>query len=257
MPRITHVLRGLALAALATSAGAVPAVDPIFADGFEAPPILRYPFDGDGTSIGTLAGYTMTPVSAAYSAGKFDQAISFPSAASYASVDGMRTVLGSLAKVTVGFWYYQSAFLSPSIWSLSNRSTAPYGGIALYESASQVGLCVSTASSAFIGGSCANFPAPATGAWHHWIIRYAGTGSGPGQGGPVNIYIDDVLVHTTANDASNDPVFSSAIPDTLSIGGNGALMDDLRIYDNVFSPAQQCEYIIGGVWTGGSTCALP
>ena len=30
-------------------------------------------------------------------------------------------------------------------------------------------------------------------AWHHVIIRYAGTGTGTGQGAGVDVYYDDVL----------------------------------------------------------------
>ena len=131
-----------------------------------------------------------------------------------------------------------------------------YGGIEIGEVSSLATLCVSTATIRYVGGSCDTYSPPSLGTWHHWIIRYEGSGTGAGEGGPVSIYIDDVLVFTQINDPSNDPVFSSAMPDVLYVGGDGARMDDLRIYGDVFSQAQQCSYILGGAWTG-SGCTLP
>lgn len=82
-------------------------------------------------------------------------------------------------------------------------------------------------------------------------------GTGSGEGGPVSVYVDDVLKLTKANDGSNNPVFTpTGIPDVMYVGGNGALMDDVRIYDVVFSPAGQCTYVVGGVWSNGA-CTLP
>ena len=76
------------------------------------------------------------------------------------------------------------------------------------------------------------------------------------QSNIVSIYLDAVLKLTVPDDLSNDTVFGSGISDTLYIGGNGAFMDDLRIYDRVFTPAEQCVRIINGVWDG-SGCILP
>jgi hypothetical protein len=50
-----------------------------------------------------------------------------------------------------------------------------------------------------------------------------------GQGGDTEICVDDVLVHTRPNDAAKNPVFT---------------------------PAEQCERIIGGTMQG-TTCQLP
>lgn len=252
--RAIPALFGLAFATCA-SATALP--DYIFGDGFEPGPLLWYRFEGDATNTGSLSGYALTVSNATYSAGKVGQAISF-GANGYASVAGMKNVLGVLGQVTVGFWIYESAVADRGYWDVGNRSIAPYGGITFYESTSfsTLSVCVSNTTSAYVAGSCLSFAAPAPGAWHHWIISYAGTGTGSGQGGPVNIYLDDVLKLTVNDDASNNPVFSSGISDTLYIGGNGGLMDDLRIYDRVFTPAEQCARIINGAWTG-SNCALP
>jgi hypothetical protein len=251
--RAVPTLLGLAFA---TSLGATPAPSYIFGDGFEPGPLLWYRFEGDATNTGSLSGYTLTLSNATYDAGEFGQAISFGTNG-YAYVAGMQNALGVLPQVTVGFWIYESAVASRDYWDVGNRSTPPYGGVSFYENMiSTTAVCVSNTTDPLVTGSCPFFASPTTGAWHHWIISYAGTGTGSGQGGPVNIYLDDVLQQTVSNDASNNPVFNSGISDTLYIGGNGALMDDLRIYDRIFTPAEQCARIIDGVWTG-SSCILP
>jgi hypothetical protein len=232
--RAIQILFGLFLA---TSAAAE-APDYIFGDGFESSPILWYPFEGDSTNTGSLSGYALSLSNATYDAGKFGQAISFGTNGS-ASVTGMKSVLGVLPRVTIGFWIYESAIADRDYWDVGNRSTVPYGGVTFYENSnSTIAVCVSTAFDLYVTGSCPFFGSPTTGMWHHWIIMYAGTGTGVGQGGPVSVYLDDVLQLTIANDVSNDPVFNPGISDTLYIGGNDAPVDDLRIYDRVFTPAE-------------------
>jgi hypothetical protein len=101
------------------------------------------------------------------------------------------------------------------------------------------------------------FAAPAAGAWHNIIIRYAGTGTGAGQGAAVQVYEDDVLTTTVNNDIANNPVFNPGMTDTLSIGvGPGIALDEVRIYNLAFSVAEQCTVVIGGTWTG-TACTLP
>ena len=246
------ILTSLALVS-SPRAGAATLSDYVFGDGFERGPILWYRFEGDATNAGSLSGYAMTLNDATYDVGKFGQALSFGTTG-YASVAGMKGVLGALPQVTIGFWIYESVLSVRSYWDVGNRSTAPYGGVTFYEMAPDTAVCVANASEPFVTGSCPFFQAPAAGAWHHWIISYSGTGTG--QGGPVNIYLDDVSQLTVSDDPPNNPIFNSGISDTLYIGGNGALMDDLRIYDHVFTPAEQCARIIDGAWNG-SSCTLP
>jgi hypothetical protein len=164
MPRTTHrVGRICALQAVLPAGADAAQVDPIFADGFESAPLLHYLFDGDGVNIGTRSGYDMTVVGAGYDVGKFGQSLSFGTGG-YGDVGGMRVAVGSLAKVTVGFWYYMSAPLSAqTIWSLDNNSTLPYGGIQVGESGSDASVCVSTTTSRYVSGSCGTFAAPPIG----------------------------------------------------------------------------------------------
>jgi len=67
--------------------------------------------------------------------------------------------------------------------------------------------------------------APAAGAWHNVILRYAGTGTGAGQGANVEVYGNNVLIQTIPNDVMNNPVFSFGIYDTLSIGTGGVAFE--------------------------------
>jgi hypothetical protein len=221
-------------------------------------PELWYSFDGTGANSGTLTGYSLSTFgTTSFVAGKFGLALQFGTGG-YATVTGMRALLGAAAQATIAFWMYQSAQLSAqAFWDDDNRQTAPYGGVQLGQTAGQISVCASTTSNAFLGGSCNGFASPSVLAWHHWLIRYSGTGTGAGQGGPVEIYVDGALVHTRANDVSNDPVFTATgIPDAMTIGGNGGIMDDLRIYSRTFTQAEQCTRIIGGSWSG-SACTLP
>lgn len=263
-----RLARALAIVAvtIAADAGiadawALPAEeDLVFREGFEQYTLLRYAFDGDGTNTGGLPGYTMTVVDSTFESGKVGQGVSFGSAG-YAYVAGMQGVLGIYPQITIAFWYNETAPLSAqSFWSDINRSTAPFGGVQLGESTGiggGISVCVATTTNSLLAGTCNGFVSPGTGAWHHWIIRYAGTGTGAGQGGPTDIYVDDVLMLTRANDASNNPVFTTAgIPDTMYIGGSGATMDDLRIFNHAFTQAEQCTIVIGG-WWNGTGCTLP
>ena len=72
----------------------------------------------------------------------------------------------------------------------------------------------------------------------------------------MEIYEDDVLVMTIPNDASNDPVFSSGMSDSLYMGTAGIALDDVRVYDHLFTVGEQCSEILAGTWDGQS-CAVP
>jgi hypothetical protein len=121
-------------------------------------------------------------------------------------------------------------------------------------------LCVASTTSSLLGGSCVSqWPSPTKFAWHHYIIRYDGTGTAAGQGAQtIDVYLDGgaTPVASTPNDAAMNPVFNAGLYDPLGIGAGGVLMDDIKIFNQVFTPQQQCQLIIGGAWTGTS-CTLP
>lgn len=227
-------------------------------DGPAAPtPVLYWSLDNTANNSGALLGYALTtPAGVGYAPGKFGMAAAF-GGGQYAYVDGMHASLTTYAKVTIGFWMKEPGNVpGQAFFDCNNRSTSPYGGVQLGLTSTSVAACVSTTTNSYLSGGCNGFTAPSANAWHHWLLRYDGAGTGTGQGAPLEIYVDGVLVHTRANDAANNPVWNPGAPDRLYLGVPNAQLDDVRIYNQVFSPADQCQFVIRGTWTG-ATCALP
>ena len=220
-------------------------------------PQLHWTLDGNVNNAGALSGYTLTtPSGISYGAGKVGQAAML-GGQQYTYVDGMNTSLTTYPKVTIGFWMKEPGNLQgQAFFDCNNRQTAPYGGVQMGLTGSSVAVCVSTSSTAFLSGGCNGFTAPSANTWHHWILRYDGSGVGAGQGAATEIYIDNVLVHTRANDSANNPVWNPGAPDRLYLGVPSSMLDDVRIYNQVFSLADQCTYVVRGTWTGTS-CTLP
>ncbi len=221
-------------------------------------PKFHWTFDGNTNNTGSVTGFALqTPAGINYVTGRIGTMAGSFASGQYSNVAGMRAQLGTYAKVTFAWWQQDPGNASSvAILDDNNRSTSPYGGVQLGFSGSTTSLCVSTTTNAFLSGSCGGPNSPSANAWHHWIIRYDGTGTGTGQGGPTDIYVDDVLLYSRANDSSNNPVFTSAIPDTFTFGAPGFVVDDLKIFDQTFDVATQCTGVIGGTYSG-STCTLP
>jgi hypothetical protein len=223
------------------------------------PPVLYWTMEGNVNNSGSLSGYTLTtPAGITYVTGKFGQAANY-AIGQYAYTDGARASLGTYADVTIGMWMKEPGSVQGTAFlDCNNRQTAPYGGVQMGLTSSMVSVCVSTTTNSFLSGSCNGFTAPTPNVWHHWLVRYDGTGTGTGQGGVTEIYVDDVLVHTRANDGSNNPVFSpTGILDRFYVGGAGnTQVDDVRVYNQVFSRQDQCTFVMRGTWTG-SSCTPP
>jgi hypothetical protein len=117
-------------------------------------------------------------------------------------------------------------------------------------------LCAASTTHSLLGGSCQSATGPSANVFHHWILRYDGTSATATNGGaPVDLYVDGNSFLTQAN-ASSEPVFSSAIPDVITIGTAGVALDELVIYDQVFDLQTQCTQIVGGTFANG-TCTPP
>lgn len=227
-------------------------------DASTVQPILQWSFENNGNNTGSTSGYALSLHGAtSYVSGKLGQAAQFGSGA-YASVAGMKGVLAIYAQYTISFWLYVDApNASNAFFDFENRTTAPYGGVQIaYPSASTFSFCVASTSNPYISGSCASSTGPATASWHNVILSYAGTGTGAGQGAALDVFVDDVLAKTIANDTANDPIFSSGISDTLYVGAPGFTLDEIRIYATTFTQDLQCTTVIGGTWNG-SSCTLP
>ena len=100
------------------------------------------------------------------------------------------------------------------------------------------------------------------GTWHHIAWRYAGTGTGAGEGADVEIYFDGDLVATI----DNAMMESILTPDILQDGvicKEGSMMgqpnfqvDDFKIWGATYDVATQCEVVVGGTWENNG-CTLP
>ena len=220
-------------------------------------PRLRWSFDGNLDNTGSVSGVTLSaPAGISYGAGKIGQAGAF-GGGQYSLATGVRAVLGSYPKVTIAFWLKEPGTLqSTSVVDCINRSTSPYGGIQLGFAGTSGALCVATTTSSLLGGGCGGITSPSVNSWHHWIIRYDGAGLGTGQGGDTTVWVDGVLAATQVNDNAKNPVFTSSIPDALYLGAPTTQLDDVRVYDQVFTPAEQCTFLVGGT-VAGATCTLP
>src|SRR5262249_41622309 len=143
-------------------------------------------------------------------------------AGQFAQVSGMKNVLGTFAKVTIGFWLKEPGTLNAvGVLDCINRNTSPFGGVQLGFSTTTSSLCVSTTTNSLLGGNCGGPGAPPANAFHHWIIRYDGTGTGAGQGGATQLFIDNSLALTRMNDTAMSPVFATGISDMLFVGAPG------------------------------------
>src|SRR5262245_32341228 len=155
-------------------------------------PKLHWTFDGNTNNSGSLNGFALaTPGGVSFITGKAGMAASF-GAGQFAQVSGMKNVLGTFAKVTIGFWLKEPGTLNAvGVLDCINRNTSPFGGVQLGFSTTTSSLCVSTTTNSLLGGNCGGPGAPPANAFHHWIIRYDGTGTGAGQGGATQLFIDN------------------------------------------------------------------
>ena len=93
--------------------------------------------------------------------------------------------------------------------------------------------------------------------WHHLILRHAGTSTTAGGGADLQIYLDGRPAGVVA-DPGGTPFFSDLSDDLLLGAYSRLLIDELRVYDRVFSEAEQCTSLLGGSWDGSArACQLP
>jgi hypothetical protein len=223
-----------------------------------ATPILWYKFDGNANNSGSLgATYNGNASSVTYVSGKVGQGVQFGStSSSYITIPNSATPLSSWYTYTIGVWFYEASTLNWAyLWDFRTAS----GGCESYHGVNPSITTCCSGSSGSVG--CRSFT-PTVATWHHLILRYAGTSTSPGGGAPLQLYLDGTLVNTIPN-ASGNVIFSSSQLTNLVIGLDAALseatnfiLDELKVYNQVFTEAEQCTIVIGGTW-GGSSCTLP
>lgn len=214
-------------------------------------PLLRYTFDGNLTNSGSSAGFAGTATNTSFVAGKFGQAIKFDGSPSTGvGFAATAALLSGGFKWTISLWYRDDVLEANTLlWS--NRGTT--GGWETYHGASTESMTTCS------DGGCLSYPTTASPAWRNLIFRYDGVSAIVGA--PVEIFLDGVLVGSLTNPAAL-PLATAGTTDMKMGGQSGGSgrsvfsVDELRVYNAVFTAAQQCTQIIGGTWTGTS-CTLP
>lgn len=224
-------------------------------------PLLRYTFDNTLASTGELTGVAGTYSGGTFQAGKFGQGLKLDGAAgSMATLKGTRALFSTTSyKWTIAFWYQEPTSVA-NTWFFDFR-TPGGGGWETYHGGSSSQIVTCWTAGGLTGCGPNTFPTPVTSlAWHHLLFRY--DAAARGQGAPIQIYLDGNLATTIAN-ATNAPIISKSAGDIAlanrAYGGYGAVIvvDDAQVYDETFTPSEQCVLVIGGTWTGTGPCVLP
>lgn len=216
-------------------------------------PLLHYSFDGDALNRGAFTGYHGTAGTVTYPAGKFSQAIEFDGTdATGVVLAESRLLLGADFEWTIAFWFREDVLKTDSRLLAMRGIGEGLGGWETYHGASSATLTTCS------DGGCMSITTPATGVWHHLLMRYDGESATVGA--PVDFYLDGAYVGSIANEAR---IPMTAGMRDLAFGrdpfyGHPSLfhVDEVKVFNAVFTPAEQCTRAIGGTWTG-TQCTLP
>lgn len=219
-------------------------------------PMLHFRFDGNANNDGVLgSSFDGSTVDVTWVAGVDGDAVKFTSATDSAvSIPETAEVMSDYPVYTVAFWLREDSS-EPNERTVHSNDADGEGCSAFYHPATGGddwhGCCAGSS-----GGEQCWTPQDWTdydiGQWHHLILRYEGTSTDPGGGGPIDVYLDGNPVATIANSESH-VLFGVGQATDLTIGaGTDAYVDDYRVYNNVFDEATQCEALVGRVWDGGS-----
>ena len=214
--------------------------------------LLQYRFEGNVDNTGALSGYNGTATSVTYPEGRFGSAIKFDgTSATGATLTGTSSVFGMGSKWTISLWFREDVKNAETLlW----RFRGSIQGWETYHGVTEPGQRMITCSD----GGCLSFISD-PGLWHSLIYRYDGVSNTVGA--PVAIYVDGVLAGQIDNTAAI-PLVGSGVTDirlgnlTGILGPSVFYIDEFRVYNQVFSIAQQCTDIIGGSWSG-TACTLP
>jgi hypothetical protein len=231
------------------AAGAADPTPAEHAVAYTVAPLLRYYFEASASNGGVLEGYDGTAGSVTYPLGKLDKAIKFDgSATTGLTLTGTEALLRRDHQWTMSLWFREDAGKSNT--NLLDFRTV--GGWHIYHGVN--GSLLTTCAV----GQCLSF-ASTFGVWRHLVYRYAGESAT--VGGPLEVWLDGALVGTIAN-PDRTPMTMDLMHDIV-LGADdaywdGALfyVDDLRLYNAVYAPAEQCTRVMGGTWAGTS-CTMP
>ena len=232
---------------------ATPAVDTVTVADRD---LLRYPFDADGVNAGGLApDYRAIVGTASYVAGRYGSAVKFDgSTTGGIRIPGVDTLFTQSNEWTIALWFREDSVVKNTVL-FELRATDADGNDRGWETyhGGYPDAMLHTCSAA----GCATFAAP-VGVWHNIVYRYAAPSIS--AGGPLEIWFDGALVATLPN-ANNVPLMTHVSAE-LRLGYYGPYgssgqygkftVDELRVFDRTFTPAEQCTVVSYGTWNGSS-----
>ncbi len=224
--------------------------------------MLWHEFDGDGTNMGQTPGYdAVMDAAITYVAGKYGQGAQCAGEGPGVTIPNLRDLLVQHPNLTMSVWVYEDSYMPDS--NVLDLRIGGGGGWKTYHGAGgrdHFTTCVSGTNSFAACG--ASFVSP-TAVWVPLSWRYAGMGTQSGEGAPLEIYLDGVLVDMVTID-NNKPLVNESmkLDGTLCsvIPGNGAndIVDDFEVWGRTFGPAAHCRIVVGGVRDDmNMTCTAP
>ncbi len=205
-------------------------------------PLLRYAFDGNPNNSGAIANtpvdFNGTGSNVTYTSGKFGVGVRFASSSSSYVMLPTKTLTDTGHPFTVSVWWFEQSVVNSS--TLINFG-AQYA-LESYHGAGGGPYLTSCVTSV----ACGSFPYD-VGQWNNLIYRYAGAGSN------VDLYLNGVK-QVTLTGVPGD-LFAGFANATVGTSSN-MFVDEIRLYDQVFTDAVQCTRVLGGTYSG-TTCTPP
>jgi hypothetical protein len=214
----------------------------VFTDAAVARPMLHYRFDDTLQNDGSLgSGFDGTGMGFSFVPGVRGNAVAFDTTRYSGVLVPTQVPLSSHAGITIGFWFREDVVWNSGGYTQYLFDNRGNGGFQTYHGAGGA-QALTTCSSA----GCISF-GYAVGTWHHLIYRHDGA-----AGGPLEIFVDGKRVAMLPPST----VYFDDTQTSITLGTRTNMqIDDLQIHSRVFSNADQCAELAGGVWTG-TECAL-
>jgi hypothetical protein len=220
-------------------------------------PLLHYAFDGDAENSGSLgSAYDGHPNALTWAPGKVGKAVGvgFPS---WLALPGSAHVLEGQSR-TIAMWIQPDVRILLGAPLFDCRGAE---GFHTYHSAYHEPTLTTCQGDGAYGGGCGTITfAPCD--WHHLLYRHEASPEGSSS---LEIYVDGNLATTVTNADGTDAFGSGQMLDVYLgyshdpsgwSAGTRHIVDELVVYDRVFSAEQQCIGILRGQWCGGR-CVLP
>jgi hypothetical protein len=224
--------------------------------------LLHYPFDGDLRNYSALgAVHDGDGNDIDFIQGVFDGALkTLPTDQSFAKLPGTVRPMSNDFRYTVGFWVREVSWVSDLepryfINFLDAPSNGAGGGVSIsvrYGNDHELTVAAGMDNASHNQTVSYN----TWQGWAHILVEYIGLSLS--QGREVRVYRDGQPWLTVSN-PTNGVVFSPfMLPDILVGQNNDVVIDDLRVFNQVFDEEERCEQVIGGAWISGNDyCQLP